>query len=103
MVLDHALGPFGAPPSARVLDLAMQRQDIADYLGLTIETVSRTFTFFRDRGFLRLPRKRRVEIMRPEALRGSPPPTGTRPQSSSPRTRHMRLQSPNAPCSEANC
>ena len=55
-------------PSARVLDLAMQRQDIADYLGLTIETVSRTFTLFRDRGFLKLPRKRRVEILRPETL-----------------------------------
>ena len=55
-------------PDPLVLDLAMQRQDIADYLGLTIETVSRTFTLFRDRGFLKLPRKRRVEIVRPDAL-----------------------------------
>ena len=53
---------------ARVLDLAMQRQDIADYLGLTIETVSRTFTLFRDRGLIKLPRKRQVEILRPDAL-----------------------------------
>jgi CRP-like cAMP-binding protein len=62
------LSDRSARPIGRVLDLAMQRQDIADYLGLTIETVSRTFTLFRDRGFLKLPRKRRVEILRPEAL-----------------------------------
>ena len=62
------LSARSAGPDALVLDLAMQRQDIADYLGLTIETVSRTFTLFRDRGFLRLPRKRRVEIVRPDAL-----------------------------------
>jgi CRP/FNR family transcriptional regulator, nitrogen fixation regulation protein len=62
------LSARSADPDALVLDLAMQRQDIADYLGLTIETVSRTFTLFRDRGFLKLPRKRRVEIVRPNAL-----------------------------------
>jgi CRP/FNR family nitrogen fixation transcriptional regulator len=55
-------------PKAQALDLAMQRQDIADYLGLTIETVSRTFTLFRDRGLVRLPHKRRVQILRPDAL-----------------------------------
>jgi CRP/FNR family transcriptional regulator, nitrogen fixation regulation protein len=54
--------------NARGLDLPMQRQDIADYLGLTIETVSRTFTLFRDRGYLTLPRKRLVEMLRPDRL-----------------------------------
>jgi CRP/FNR family transcriptional regulator, nitrogen fixation regulation protein len=58
-----------APFGADVVDLAMQRQDIADYLGLTIETVSRTFTHFKERGLITLPRKRRVEILRPDELR----------------------------------
>jgi CRP/FNR family transcriptional regulator, nitrogen fixation regulation protein len=58
-----------APLGGEVVDLAMQRQDIADYLGLTIETVSRTFTHFKERGLIGLPRKRQVEILRPDALR----------------------------------
>jgi CRP/FNR family transcriptional regulator, nitrogen fixation regulation protein len=62
------LAARSACPNAQVLDLAMQRQDIADYLGLTIETVSRTFTLFRDRGLVSLPHKRRVLILRPDAL-----------------------------------
>jgi CRP-like cAMP-binding protein len=53
---------------APVLELAMQRQDIADYLGLSIETVSRTFTLFKDRGLINLPHKRLVQILRPDAL-----------------------------------
>jgi len=65
MMIRSRLGPFGA----NVVELAMQRQDIADYLGLTIETVSRTFTQFRERGLITLPRKRRVEILRLDALR----------------------------------
>lgn len=34
------------------IELPMSRYDIADYLGLSSETVSRTFTAFRERGFI---------------------------------------------------
>jgi CRP/FNR family nitrogen fixation transcriptional regulator len=49
-------------------DLPMSRNDIADYLGLTIETVSRIFTKLRQRGLIRLYGSREVEITRRQAL-----------------------------------
>src|SRR5208337_5623482 len=55
-------------PCPAVIELAMERQDIADYLGLSIETISRTFTLFRERGFITLSTTRRVEIVWPAAL-----------------------------------
>jgi hypothetical protein len=38
------------PPSAEEIKVPMSRQDIADYLGLTIETMSRTLTQFETQG-----------------------------------------------------
>src|SRR5262245_15605919 len=43
-------------------DLPMSRLDIADYLGLTIETVSRTLTRFKTKGIISLPSLRRVVV-----------------------------------------
>ena len=45
-----------------VVELPMSRQDIADYLGLTIETVSRTLTQLEDKEAIELPTSRRVRL-----------------------------------------
>lgn len=46
------------------IDLPMSRLDIADYLGLTIETVSRTMTQLERDGLIGLPSARRVIFQR---------------------------------------
>ncbi len=51
------------------IDLPMSRIDIGDYLGLTIETVSRTISKLRDMGIVRLRNARSIEIVKPEKLR----------------------------------
>ena len=50
------------------IDLPMNRTDIADYLGLTTETVSRTFTRMVKDGILALPSTHRVVFQAPERL-----------------------------------
>jgi CRP/FNR family transcriptional regulator, anaerobic regulatory protein len=54
--------------SADPLRLPMSRTDIADYLGLTIETVSRSFTKLRNNGLIRLPDPQLVEFVDRRAL-----------------------------------
>lgn len=48
--------------------LPMGRGDIADHLGLTVETVSRSFTRLREQGVIALPDPHHVEILDPAAL-----------------------------------
>ncbi|ESR22568.1 helix-turn-helix domain-containing protein [Lutibaculum baratangense] len=55
-------------PAEEVIELALTRQEIADYLGLTIETVSRSFSELRRRGAIVLDRQDRVRLTDREAL-----------------------------------
>ncbi|TIO49858.1 MAG: cyclic nucleotide-binding domain-containing protein [Mesorhizobium sp.] len=52
----------------RQVELPMSRIDIGDYLGLTIETVSRVFTRLKEKGVIRLLSLRSIEILKRDAL-----------------------------------
>jgi CRP/FNR family nitrogen fixation transcriptional regulator len=52
----------------KALELPMSRQDIADYLGLTIETVSRTLTHLENTAAIELPSSRQVVLRNRAAL-----------------------------------
>lgn len=58
----------GRVRAASAMDLPMTRQDIADYLGLTIHTVSRTLSLLQSRGLIDARSSRHVELRRREAL-----------------------------------
>ena len=51
-----------------LIDLPMQRNDIADYLGLTFETVSRVLGRLKERRLIRLQSTRRIELLDVPAL-----------------------------------
>jgi CRP/FNR family transcriptional regulator, anaerobic regulatory protein len=52
------------------ISIPMARSDIADYLGLTTETVSRTFTKLKTEELIALPTPNRVEIRDRDQLEG---------------------------------
>ncbi|MBV8616355.1 MAG: helix-turn-helix domain-containing protein [Acetobacteraceae bacterium] len=75
-LLARSLGPApGAAPSRR-LRLPMPRSDIADYLGVTTETVSRTLTHLKREGVIALPTLSEILIHDVEALKAA---SGTSP------------------------
>src|SRR5664279_570653 len=55
-------------PAGNEIDLPMSRQDIADYLGLTIETVSRTLTQLENSSAISVPSSRRIVLRNRAAL-----------------------------------
>jgi CRP/FNR family transcriptional regulator len=57
-----------AGTGGRTVELPMSRTDIADYLGLTIETVSRTLSQLRSAGLIRMPGLSSLELADPERL-----------------------------------
>jgi CRP/FNR family nitrogen fixation transcriptional regulator len=52
----------------RALDVPMSRNDIADYLGLTIETVCRVLSAFKRDGVIAIPTPHRIELCDKDAL-----------------------------------
>jgi CRP-like cAMP-binding protein len=58
----------GRMSNQEIVELPMSRQDIADYLGLTIETVSRTLTHLEAKAAIALPTSRRIVLRNRSAL-----------------------------------
>jgi CRP/FNR family transcriptional regulator len=56
--------------SGRSIDIPMNRQDIADYLSLTMETVSRTLSSLKSAGIIAVLDQHRLELRDMDQLRG---------------------------------
>lgn len=57
------IGPSKTADDEARIDLTMTRQEIADYLGLTIETVSRVISDMKRRGLIKVERIDQIRIM----------------------------------------
>jgi CRP/FNR family transcriptional regulator, nitrogen fixation regulation protein len=67
-VASFLLEMAGRAPESSAIELPMSRQDIADYLGLTIETVSRTLTSLESAAAIEVPSSRRIVLRNRVAL-----------------------------------
>jgi CRP/FNR family transcriptional regulator, nitrogen fixation regulation protein len=67
-VATFLLDMFERRDADRAVDLPMSRNDIADYLGLTIETVCRVMSALKRRGIIGIPTPHRVELRDRAAL-----------------------------------
>jgi CRP/FNR family transcriptional regulator, nitrogen fixation regulation protein len=56
-------------PESTIIALEMTRQDIADYLGLTVETVSRTFSHLERNALIERPSLRQIKLKDRKRLR----------------------------------
>jgi CRP/FNR family nitrogen fixation transcriptional regulator len=52
-----------------IMEVELGRQDMADYLGLTLETISRTLSEFRRTGAIALPKRRQIQVLSIARLR----------------------------------
>jgi CRP-like cAMP-binding protein len=67
-VATFLLDMFERRDAVRSLELPMSRSDIADYLGLTIETVCRVMSAFKRDGAIDIPTPHRIELRNRAAL-----------------------------------
>ena len=67
-VASFLLEMSGRISAGNAVELPMSRQDIADYLGLTIETVSRTLTILENAATIELSSSRRIVLRNRSAL-----------------------------------
>lgn len=66
LMLSNAAARRDMPPNP--VSVPMTRTDIADYLGLTIETVSRTLTQLKKQGLIELLDEKLIELTQPKQL-----------------------------------
>ena len=66
IMLSNAAVRHGKPDNP--VGVPMTRNDMGDYLGLSLETVSRALTQLKTQGLIQLLDERRVRLVKPEAM-----------------------------------